>query len=57
MADCSRRTALQTVLLSVMILILQGTICSLTSRSLNRIVIYFAPINGERPEAFGSAVS
>ena len=40
-------TALQTVLLSIMTLIIMGIICSLTSRQLNNIVIYFAPINSE----------
>ena len=38
---------MQTVLLSVSILIVQGVVCSLTSRHLNRIVVYFAPINSE----------
>ncbi|KAF2233069.1 amino acid permease [Viridothelium virens] len=37
--------ALQTVLLAILVLCLFGTICSLTTKSLHRIVIWFAPIN------------
>ncbi|GAD96805.1 amino-acid permease, putative [Paecilomyces variotii No. 5] len=38
-------TALQTVLLAIAMLCLMGVICSLTTKSLHRIVIWFAPIN------------
>ncbi|KAF2808074.1 amino acid permease, variant [Mytilinidion resinicola] len=38
-------TALQTVLLTILILCVFGVICSLTTRWLHRIVIWFAPIN------------
>jgi amino acid transporter len=41
----SRRTALQIVLLSVAILIVFGIICSLTTKTLHEIVLWFAPIN------------
>ena len=36
---------MQTVFLSIAILTIMGIICSLTSRSLSRIIVYFAPIN------------
>ena len=39
-------TALQTVLLAILILIVMGFICSLTTKSLHKIVLWFAPING-----------
>ncbi|KAF2402329.1 amino acid transporter [Trichodelitschia bisporula] len=35
----------QIVLLAILILCLFGTICSLTTKNLNRIVLWFAPIN------------
>ncbi|KAJ5513978.1 hypothetical protein N7463_003530 [Penicillium fimorum] len=38
-------TALETVLVSIAILCILGIICSLTTKSLHRIVIWFAPIN------------
>ncbi|KAJ9667774.1 polyamine transporter tpo5 [Coniosporium apollinis] len=38
-------TPLQTVLLAILVLCLFGTICSLTTRSLHKIVLWFAPIN------------
>ncbi|TGZ81223.1 amino acid permease [Ascodesmis nigricans] len=38
-------TALQTVLLTIALLCIFGTICSLTTKSLHRVVIWFAPIN------------
>ncbi|KAF2088567.1 amino acid transporter [Saccharata proteae CBS 121410] len=38
-------TALQTVLLAILILCLFGVICSLTTKSLHKIVLWFAPIN------------
>lgn len=38
-------TALQTVLLSISLLCIMGIICSLTTKSLHRIVLWFAPIN------------
>ncbi|KAF2195336.1 amino acid permease 2 [Zopfia rhizophila CBS 207.26] len=38
-------TALQTVLLAILVLCLFGTICSLTTHSLHKIVMWFAPIN------------
>ncbi|KAJ9385986.1 hypothetical protein DTO063F5_3950 [Paecilomyces variotii] len=38
-------TALQTVLLAIAMLCLMGIICSLTTKSLHRIVMWFAPIN------------
>lgn len=40
-----RPNALQTVLLSILLLIIMGVICSLSSKMLNRIVVWFAPIN------------
>lgn len=39
------RNALQTVLLAILLLFIMGVICSLTSRVLHRIIIWFAPIN------------
>ncbi|KAF4206765.1 hypothetical protein CNMCM8980_000996 [Aspergillus fumigatiaffinis] len=38
-------TAMQTVALSVVILCVLGVICSLTTKTLHRIVFWFAPIN------------
>ncbi|KAL1854151.1 polyamine transporter tpo5 [Paecilomyces lecythidis] len=38
-------TALQTVLLAIAMLCVMGVICSLTTKSLHRIFIWFAPIN------------
>ncbi|KAI9676819.1 MAG: hypothetical protein M1817_006658 [Caeruleum heppii] len=38
-------TALQTVLLAILVLIIMGVICSLTTRSLHKIILWFAPIN------------
>ncbi|GME40480.1 Amino acid/polyamine transporter I [Neofusicoccum parvum] len=38
-------SALQTVLLAILILCLFGTICSLTTKALHKIVLWFAPIN------------
>lgn len=38
-------TALQIVLLSIAILIIFGIICSLTTKTLHEVVIWFAPIN------------
>ena len=35
----------QNVLLAIFVLCLVGTICSLTTKNLHRIVLYFAPIN------------
>jgi amino acid transporter len=39
------RTALQTVLLSMAILAIVGVICSLTTRALHKMILWFAPIN------------
>jgi amino acid transporter len=39
------RTPLQIVLLAIFVLCLIGAICSLTTRNLHRIVLWFAPIN------------
>ncbi|KUM58386.1 hypothetical protein ACN42_g8764 [Penicillium freii] len=38
-------TALETVLVSIVILCILGVICSLTTKSLHRIILWFAPIN------------
>ncbi|KZF21759.1 amino acid permease, variant [Xylona heveae TC161] len=38
-------TALQTVLLTLLLLCIMGIICSLTTKSLHRIILWFAPIN------------
>ncbi|KAI9707102.1 MAG: hypothetical protein M1836_000062 [Candelina mexicana] len=38
-------TALQTVLLAILLLCIMGVICSLTTRSLHKIILWFAPIN------------
>ncbi|KAE8417143.1 amino acid/polyamine transporter I [Aspergillus pseudocaelatus] len=38
-------TALETVLLSILLLCILGAICSLTTKTLHRIVYWFAPIN------------
>ncbi|KAF2200797.1 amino acid transporter [Delitschia confertaspora ATCC 74209] len=40
-----RPTPLHTVLLAILILCLFGAICSLTTKSLHKIVLWFAPIN------------
>lgn len=42
------RTAQQTVLLAIALLLVMGGVCSLTTRSLHRVVMWFAPINGRR---------
>ena len=39
--------ALQTVLLSIALLCVMGIICSLTTKFLHRIVLWFAPINSK----------
>lgn len=39
------RTALQTVLLTIVLLCIMGVICSLTTKLLHRVIIWFAPIN------------
>jgi hypothetical protein len=39
------RTALQTVLLAILLLVTMGVICSLSTRSLHKIILWFAPIN------------
>ena len=39
------RTALETVLVSIAVLCILGVICSLTTKSLHRIILWFAPIN------------
>lgn len=41
------RNAVQTVLLAILILCLFGIVCSLTTKALHRVVLWFAPINGE----------
>ncbi|KAL5354185.1 polyamine transporter tpo5 [Pseudogymnoascus australis] len=38
-------SALQTVLLSMAVLVITGIICSLTTRNLHNIILWFAPIN------------
>ncbi|PKY08258.1 amino acid transporter [Aspergillus campestris IBT 28561] len=38
-------TALDTVLLTILLLCILGVICSLTTKSLHRIILWFAPIN------------
>ncbi|KAF8539480.1 amino acid/polyamine transporter I [Trichophaea hybrida] len=38
-------TAVQTVVLAVVLLGVMGCVCSLTTRSLHRVVVWFAPIN------------
>ncbi|KAI5776896.1 amino acid permease [Geopyxis carbonaria] len=38
-------TAQQTVLLAIALLLVMGSVCSLTTRSLHRVVMWFAPIN------------
>ncbi|KAI9723696.1 MAG: hypothetical protein M1812_000996 [Candelaria pacifica] len=38
-------TAQQTVLLAILLLCIMGIICSLTTRSLHKIILWFAPIN------------
>jgi hypothetical protein len=42
------RTATQTVLLAIALLCAMGCVCSLTTKSLHAIVMWFAPINGMR---------
>ncbi len=44
-ADLSSN-ALQTVLLTILLLIIMGIICSLSSRMLHKIILWFAPTNG-----------
>lgn len=48
-ADLACSTALQTVLVAILTLCVFGIICSLTTKALHRIVLWFAPINGEIP--------
>ena len=36
---------MQTVLLAILLLCIMGVICSLTTRSLHKIILWFAPIN------------
>lgn len=43
------RSALQTVVLSIVILCILGVVSSLTTKSLHRIILWFAPINGTLP--------
>ncbi|PWY92551.1 amino acid permease [Aspergillus heteromorphus CBS 117.55] len=38
-------SAAETVLLSALILVVEGVICSMTTKSLHRIILWFAPIN------------
>jgi hypothetical protein len=45
-AQQADRTAVQTVLLSITLLCIMGIICSLTTKSLHGIILWFAPING-----------
>lgn len=44
-ADIPARSAVETVLVSIGVLCLLGIICSLTTKSLHRIILWFAPIN------------
>lgn len=44
-SNCKARTALQTVLLTILLLTIMGVICSLTTKSLHKIILWFAPIN------------
>ncbi|KAF7121602.1 hypothetical protein CNMCM5793_009072 [Aspergillus hiratsukae] len=44
-ASMNSETAMQTVALSIVILCVLGVICSLTTKTLHRIVFWFAPIN------------
>ncbi|EER44259.1 amino acid permease [Histoplasma capsulatum H143] len=48
--DQSHRSALQTVLLSIGLLCVMGIVCSLSTKSLHRIVLWFAPVNILTPE-------
>ena len=41
------RTAGQTLVLALVALGAMGCVCSLTTRSLHRVVVWFAPVNGE----------
>ena len=41
------RTALQTVLLAIFLLCIMGVVCSLTTKALHRIILWFAPVNSE----------
>ncbi|EON67913.1 hypothetical protein W97_07410 [Coniosporium apollinis CBS 100218] len=43
--DGAYSTPLQTVLLAILVLCLFGTICSLTTKLLHKIILWFAPIN------------
>lgn len=45
--DYSHRTAAQTVLVSIALLCIMGVICSLTTKTLHRIVLWFAPVNSK----------
>ncbi|KAF9889182.1 hypothetical protein FE257_007671 [Aspergillus nanangensis] len=38
-------TALETVIMSIVLLCILGVICSMTTKSLHRIILWFAPIN------------
>jgi ABC-type transport system involved in cytochrome c biogenesis permease subunit len=44
-------TPLQTVLLSIALLTVMGAICSLTTKSLHKLILWFAPINSMLPLA------
>lgn len=44
-SDNSYSTALQTVLVAILMLCIMGVICSLTTKTLHRIILLFAPIN------------
>ncbi|GAQ04488.1 uncharacterized amino-acid permease C15C4.04c [Aspergillus lentulus] len=44
-ASMNSETAMQTVALSIVVLCVLGVICSLTTKTLHRIVFWFAPIN------------
>jgi amino acid transporter len=46
-----RRSPFQIVLLAILILCLFGLICSLTTRNLHRLVLWFAPINSRFPSS------
>jgi hypothetical protein len=43
----SNSTPWQTVLLAILVLCLFGTICSLKTKNLHRIILWFAPINSK----------
>jgi hypothetical protein len=46
-ADKIYSTALQTVLLAILVLCLFGTICSFPTEWLHKIILWFAPINSK----------